>query len=282
MNKFNQALGVVASAVFFQSCSGSQFTSATENLSKSVTSNNNSAFVQSGHRSVASGSSSTALPALSQVTASANANSSSASSSTTTPVVATTPAAATSAPAVIAMAPVAAIVRPAPRAGKLEFSPWHDPYVYIYTGATVTEDVYACIEDYNDSSFPCRNGDISKTFVHIPKPSNPLSATQELIWWSPDLFYVEGIDFTDYTIFFMKKNAAGALTESLGSVRIGIRIPADEIGDGKSGTLSGSSGPNQFEFSCGSSNQSDYTPAAGFKSYRYAGGLDCYYKISRR
>ena len=152
-----------------------------------------------------------------------------------------------------------------------------DSMAIVNTGVKVTEEIFFCIEDSNDSTFPCRNGDLSKTYAKVPQPIQPNSPDQELLWSSGSFYGYRGIDFTNYTIFFMRKNTQGVLSDIVGSATMGFRLPEDAIGIGKSGTYTSSGGSNTFMYTC-LVNENNSAPA-GYKSYSFS-NLNCYYKIT--
>jgi hypothetical protein len=148
-----------------------------------------------------------------------------------------------------------------------------DPYAIVYTSVTVTEVIYACYQSTDDGTYPCINGNIAARYQEVPRPPSPGSAYQELIWTSPFFFAAAGVDFTDYEVIFMRKNANGQLTDVVGSTRFGFRLPADVLSSSTSGSFTSTSGSNVFSFSCGSA-------PSGYRQYRYFSGKDCYYKIN--
>ena len=109
--------------------------------------------------------------------------------------------------------------------------------------------------------------------LSVTKPIAPTSATQELLWSSPNFFAIPGLNFTDYTLFFMKKNAQGAV-QNLGSVRISFRLPSERLGEGLSGSITGFNGKT-ISYMCGQS----VSAPSGYQSYRYSSD-NCYYKFN--
>jgi len=66
---------------------------------------------------------------------------------------------------------------------------------------------------------------------------------------SPNIYADPNVDLGDSTVFLMKKNSSGVLSEMVGSVRVSLRLPDLEPNrywslDG--GAFASSVGPNKF------------------------------------
>ncbi|MGZ5280478.1 MAG: hypothetical protein ACXWC9_11070 [Pseudobdellovibrionaceae bacterium] len=151
----------------------------------------------------------------------------------------------------------------------------------IDTAVPLGEEAFVCIQNDADASYPCQNGAIanrySKAMFHFADGVTSL-------WKSKDVFADSEIDFGDFTVFVMKKDSRGELTELVGTVRVSFRLPELEpnrywsSADG--GGFTSTSGPNKFYASCVVPNVTTNIPS-DYKRYPYYSNKECFYKIVR-
>lgn len=141
-----------------------------------------------------------------------------------------------------------------------------------YTGATVSDIVYVCMQK-SGSEYHCVNGNIEPHYREVSRPTAPNSPTQELLWESPSFFAFDNFEFTDYELYFYKKNAQGT-RDFLGSTKFEIRLPESAVNQGTSGSYS--SGTRTIHYKC-AAGESNAVPS-GWLTYIYT-SLDCGYKV---
>lgn len=151
-----------------------------------------------------------------------------------------------------------------------------DAKAFAYTGVTVKESVYVCMQSGDDSSYPCINGvngDLTKTFKEVPRPSQPSSDAQELIWESKNFFEISQFKFGTYEVYFVKKDSQGRLRDRVGSVKFRIALPSEVLYPGLSGSYSGRN--RTISYAC-PVNSEDSVP--GYLRYDLS-NQNCYYKV---
>lgn len=152
-----------------------------------------------------------------------------------------------------------------------------DEFISIYTNIPISEEVFVCAQSNDDMARRCQNGAIAGQFSKASFNSGGNS-----VWMSQSLYNSPDLDFGDYTVFVMKKDASGQLSQLIGTVAVSIRLP--ELAPNEywtnAGAWSSGGGSNKIYATCRVPNVAGFSVPAGYKRYPY-NNKECYYKIQR-